>query len=131
VPTLTRAALPGQETVTSAAAAGQKQPHSQDQQPPEEEEEEEEEGLHGVFKRLRRNGQPPYEEEEGLQGVFKQLRRNGHQLEKGSANGSARAVTQVRPNHGKMVSVGKFWHMAMVRAQPPSSLHAIRPHNLR
>jgi hypothetical protein len=36
-----------------------------------------------------------------------------------------RAVTQVRPNPGKMVSVGKFRHMAMARAQPPSSLHAM------
>jgi hypothetical protein len=55
------------------------------------------------------------EEEEGLQGVFKQLRRNGHQLEKGTANGSE-AVTQVRPNPGKLVSVGKFWHTASVMA---------------
>jgi hypothetical protein len=66
---------------------------------------EEEEGLHGVFKRLRRNGhqlkrrrrgvtrcvqaatpqRTPAEKkrkEEGLHGVFKRLRRNGHQLKK-------------------------------------------------
>jgi hypothetical protein len=63
------------------------------------EEEEEEEGLHGVFKRLHRNGHQLekglqmaqrgpslknwLEEEEGLQGVFKRLRRNRHLLEKG------------------------------------------------
>jgi hypothetical protein len=46
-----------------------------------------------------------------------------------TANGSVRAVTQVRPNPWKMVSVCKYRHMAM-HAQPPSSLHAIRPHNL-
>jgi hypothetical protein len=72
------------------------------------------------------------EEEEGLQGVFKRLRGNGHHgwpARKRTANGSARAVTQVRPNPGKMVSVCKYRHMAM-QAQPPSSLHAIRPHNL-
>jgi hypothetical protein len=68
------------------------------------------------------------EEEEGLQGVFKRLRRNGHQLEKGPQM-AQRGPSQVRPNPGKMVSVRKYRHMAM-HAQPPSSLHAIRPHNL-
>jgi hypothetical protein len=45
----------------------------------------EEEGLHGVFKRLRRNGHQLIEEEEGLHGVFKRLRRNGHQLIQGTS----------------------------------------------
>jgi hypothetical protein len=47
------------------------------------------------------------EEGEGLQGVFKQLRRNSHQLGNGTSKGSARAVTQVRPNPGKVASVCK------------------------
>jgi hypothetical protein len=45
--------------------------------------------------------------------VFKRLRRNGHQLDKGTADGSARAVTQKKSNPGKVVSVCKHRHMVM------------------
>jgi hypothetical protein len=38
------------------------------------------------------------EEEEGLHGVFKRLRRNGHQLKKEAANSSTLTVTHRRLN---------------------------------
>jgi hypothetical protein len=38
------------------------------------------------------------EEEEGLHGVFKRLRRNGHQLKREAANSSTLTVTRGRLN---------------------------------